>query len=107
MAFSLTINQEGVYDLPASNAKFTVSLPPEQRAALQTLVEEATLPARVVRRAAILLRADEGGGRTADVDTGIAQSFGVCLRTVRNVRRTYVARGLEPAIYGVLCKTTK
>jgi len=79
MAFSLSIEQGGVYNAPPTNAKFTVSLPPAQRTALPTLVEEAVLPMRVWHRAMILLRADEGEGRTGNVDTVIAQSLGVCL----------------------------
>lgn len=42
------------------------------RPALQTLVDEpdkAASPVRVVRRAAVLLRADKGEGRTGEVDT--------------------------------------
>ncbi len=64
------------------------------RRCLQELVQSGTRSVRVVRRASILLKSDEGF-----TDEEIAEHVGCTDRTVRNVRRRFCTGDLDQAVY--------
>lgn len=73
--------------------EYIVSLTDEARQQLRDLVWSGTRSVRVVRRAQILLKSDEGL-----TDEEIVEQLGCGERTVRNVRKRFCTEGLEPAL---------
>ena len=71
-----------------------VSLKEEVRQRLQELLHSGTRRVRVVRRAMILLKSDEGL-----TDEEIADHVGCTDRTVRAVRKRFCTGGLDDALY--------
>jgi transposase len=76
-----------------SKKTFIVSLPDEERQALQAYVNTGMHSARSIKRARILLLADEGKS-----DPAIARDVGVCKSTPFNIRRRYCQEGLQTAL---------
>lgn len=70
-----------------------VCLTDEARQHLRNLVQSGTRSVRVVRRAQILLKSDEGL-----IDSEIVEQLGCGERTVRNVRKRFCTEGLEPSL---------
>lgn len=75
-------------------AKYVVRLDSGECEYLQSLIEKGGRAAAVLKRARILLQADEGWS-----DSRIAEFAGVGLSTVFRVRRRFVEEGLEAAIF--------
>jgi transposase len=73
--------------------QYVVKLNEEERAQLQALTRKGKAGARRIKRALILLRADEGA-RDVDIVAGV----GVGVATVERVRRRFVLEGLEAAL---------
>src|SRR5262245_1914372 len=71
-----------------------VRLTAEAREHLLSLTRSGTHPVRVVRRAQILLKSDEGL-----TDEEIVEHVGCGERTVRSVRKRFCVEGLERAVY--------
>ena len=71
-----------------------VCLKDEARPRLQELVQSGTRSVRVVRRAWILLKSDEGF-----TDEEIAEHVGCSDRTVRSVRKRFCTEGLDRALH--------
>lgn len=71
-----------------------VCLTDEARQQLQQLVQSGTRPVRVVRRALILLKSDEGL-----TDEEIVEHVGCSERTVRSVRKRFCTRGLDRGLF--------
>ena len=71
-----------------------VRLTDEARQQLLNLVQAGTRAVRVVRRALILLKSDEGL-----TDEEIVKHVGCCERTVRSVRKRFCVAGFEQALY--------
>jgi transposase len=71
-----------------------VSLTDEARQQLQQLVQSGTRPVRVVRRALVLLKSDEGF-----TDEEIVEHIGCSDRMIRRVRKHFCTEGLERALY--------
>jgi len=71
-----------------------VRLTDEARQQLQQLVQSGTRPVRVVRRALILLKSDEGL-----TDEEVVEHVGCGERTVRSVRKRFCTVGVERALY--------
>ena len=71
-----------------------VCLTDEARQRLQQLVESGTRPVRVVRRALILLKSDEGF-----IDEEIVEHVGCSERMVRRVRKRFCVASMEHALY--------
>lgn len=71
-----------------------VGLTDEARQQLQQLVQSGTRPVRVVRRAQVLLKSDEGL-----TDEEIVEHVGGSERMVRRVRQRFCTAGLERALY--------
>jgi transposase len=74
--------------------KYRVALEEEERAGLQKRIRSGHDGARVLMRARILLKADEGVGETA-----IAEALDIHPRTVEKIRRRYCEGGLARALH--------
>ena len=78
--------------------KYAVSLSEAERAQLRTLVGRGRAPARLLTRARVLLKADQGEGGAAWSDAAIAGALEVHPTTVARIRRQCVEQGLEAAL---------
>jgi hypothetical protein len=75
-----------------------VSLTEAERARLRTRTGSGVAPARILTRARILLKADQGEGGAAWADAAIAGALEVHSTTVARIRRQFVEQGLESAL---------
>jgi len=71
-----------------------VCLTDEARLSLQALVRAGTRSVRVVRRAQVLLKSDEGL-----TDEEIAEHVGLSVRAIAQIRRRFCREGLERAVF--------
>ena len=78
--------------------KYAVVLTEDERAQLRTLIGRGTAPARMLTRARILLKANQGEGGPGWTDEAIAGALEIHPATVARVRRQFVAAGLEAAL---------
>jgi hypothetical protein len=78
--------------------KGAVELTEAERARLRTLVGAGTARARLLTRARILLKANQGEGGEAWTDAAIAGALEVHPTTVARVRRQFVEEGLGAAL---------
>lgn len=78
--------------------KYLVTLTPEERQWLTTLVSAGKRSALAITRARILLKADQADGGPAWDDARIAEALDCGQRTVERVRQRFVERGLEQAL---------
>lgn len=79
---------------------YRVELTSEERALLTDMVGRRSRTARPVRRAFMLLKADEAEGGPAWPDWKIAESYEVSIRTVERLRERFIEEGLEVALNG-------
>ena len=79
---------------------YIVRLKTEQRAQLEQCISSGLAPARKIRRAHILLKADVGHHAVGQalIDKEIAQALDCSAPTVQRVRRSFCCEGLEAAI---------
>jgi transposase len=77
---------------------FIVRLTDEERLELESLIRKGKASALSLTRARILLKADQGDKGEAWTDAEIAEAVDVAPKTVFNVRRRWVERGLEAAL---------
>lgn len=82
------------------NKKHCVHLRAEERNQLKDLTTAGRLSVRALKRAQILLKADESPGGPAWSDAAIAEALDVHPMTVWGVRKRYVRRGLESVLQG-------
>lgn len=73
--------------------KYLVKLSPEERADLEALTRKGATSARRMKRALVLLAADEG-----DNDGAIAAKARVHRTTVEHIRKRFVEEGLDAAL---------
>ena len=78
--------------------KYAVTLTEAERARLRTLIGCGEASARMLTRARILLKANQGEGGAAWSDAAIAGALKVHPTTVARVRRQCVEQGLEAAL---------
>ncbi|MEM6287125.1 MAG: helix-turn-helix domain-containing protein, partial [Bacteroidota bacterium] len=78
-----------------------VHLSPDERADLEALVARRSEKAEPVKRALMLLAADEANGAPALSDAEVADRYHVSIRTVERLRRRLVEHGLDLALHGV------
>lgn len=78
--------------------KYKVLLTKEERTHMLELVSSGKAPARKIVPAHILLKADQGEGRSAWQDPAISEAFTVSVATVERVRQVFVEEGLERAL---------
>lgn len=77
---------------------YVVELTEEQRQQCQELVSAGSSPARSIRHAQILLKADASPGGPGWTDRAIGEAFGVTPVTVARVRKVLATEGLEAAL---------
>lgn len=73
--------------------QYVVKLTEQERAQLLALTRKGKTGARRIKRALVLLRADEGAR-----DLDIVQGVGVGVATVERIRKRFVLEGLEEAL---------
>jgi transposase len=73
--------------------RYLVKLSPEERASLLALTRKGKSSARRIKRASILLAADEGA-----TDEAIGEKVGVHCTTVEHIRRRFVQEGVDAAL---------
>ena len=78
--------------------KYAVRLGEEERARLRTLAGTGVAPARMLSRARVLLKADQGEGGAAWSDAAIAGALELHPTTVARIRRQCVERGVDAAL---------
>jgi len=78
--------------------KYLVTLTPEERRWLTSLVSAGKRSALTITRARILLKADQAPGGPAWEDQDIARALDCSVRTVERVRQRFVERGPEQAL---------
>ena len=78
--------------------RYRVTLTPAEREQLVGMSRRGRIDARVRVHAAILLKADEGSGRTGWTDARIAEALDCGTATVERVRRRFVEEGFEAAL---------
>ena len=78
--------------------KYAVFLTEAERARLRTLIGRGQAPARMLTRARILLKANQGEGGAGWSDAAIAGALEVHPTTVARVRRQCVEQGLEATL---------
>ena len=80
------------------NQKYRVELTEAERDQLKQLLSSGTSSARKVRRAQILLKSDSSAEGAKWSYQAIGEAFNVSQPTISEVRRAYVAGGLEAAL---------
>ncbi len=83
---------------PRTNKLYRVTLTPDERADLERLTRTGTAAAAKIRKARVLLLADEAEGGPARSDAEIMAAVGVGKTTVCRVRERFVEQGVEVAI---------
>lgn len=87
--------------------RYKVSLEKEEREELTALVNKGRGNARRMRRARILLMADEAQENGGWQDADIAQALSASVRTVERTRQKCVAEGIEAALNHTRPKKTR
>jgi transposase len=78
--------------------KYLVTLTPDERQWLTSLISAGQRSALTITRARILLKADQADGGPAWEDAQIAEALDGSARTAERVRQRFVERGLEQAL---------
>lgn len=78
--------------------KYAVAVTEAERARLRTLIGRGEAPARMLTRARILLKANQGEGGPGWSDAAIAGALEVHPTTVARIRRQCVEQGLAAAL---------
>ena len=81
-----------------TNEKFRVHLSRKQREDLEALCRQQRTPASKLRRARILLMADEGCPARHRSDVEIAEAVGLCTRQIVRIRQKFVREGVAPTL---------
>jgi len=84
--------------MPAENDKLRVYLKAKVRKALEALCRQGCVSAAKVRKARILLLADENPSGEALPDHEIAERVGLCERQVVRIRQKFVREGGPPTL---------
>lgn len=79
--------------------KYRVTLTDQEREQLETVVKKRNPQAIQVKRAYILLAADELGEKRWR-DDHIRTTYGVSLRSIERLRQRWMEEGLDVALYG-------
>jgi len=78
--------------------KYIVRLEAEERSQLEQMVRTGKRAAYVIRHANILLAVDESEGGKKMTDEQASRAYGVCVRSIEQLRRRLVEEGLEAAL---------
>jgi hypothetical protein len=82
-----------------TSKKYRVTLTDDEREALKLLIEKRSEKALPVKRAYLLLAADEHGEK-GWTDAQICDTYHVGVRTVERLRQRFVEEGFEIAVWG-------
>lgn len=88
----------GEAGMPQTNVKIEVALSDEQCQELESLVRSRSTPAGKVRRARVLLLADEDRRQGHRPDWYIAERVGVSLRQICRIRQQFARDGVVPTL---------
>lgn len=80
------------------NRKYNVELTKEERQHLKKITSSGIAPARMVKRAQILLKSDHKAEGSAWKYEQICDAFHVTPVTVLNIRKSFVEKGLETTL---------
>ena len=80
--------------------KYHVTLTPGEREYLKEIIRKGQQAAAKIRRAHLLLAADEAEGGLKMTDEQIKRAYHVSLRTVERLRQRFVEEGFEVALQG-------
>ena len=78
--------------------KYIVELTSEERSKLKSIIKATRMAAHKRRHAQMLLKADQGPGGPAWIDTRIAEAFDVKPLAAQRLRRRLVERGFDAAL---------
>lgn len=78
--------------------QYIVSLAAAEQNELQDIIRRRNAKAQVVKRAYVLLAADENGDNL--VDSEIAQHYKVTVRCIEGLRKRFVEEGFKQVVYG-------
>ena len=78
--------------------KYIVELTSEERSKLRSMIEAPRMAAHKRRHAQMLLKADQGPGGPAWIDSRIAEAFDVKPLAVQRLRQRLVERGFDAAL---------
>jgi hypothetical protein len=84
--------------MPDLSKKFRVLLTPEMRSQFEAIVRKKSLGAARIRRATVLLRADEAHPDGGWHDWEIAEEVGLCERQIVRIRQKFVKSGPQSAL---------
>jgi len=84
--------------MSTSPLKFQVLLSPEVRSELEAVTRKTSAGAAKIRRAKILLMADEAHADGGCADWEIAEEVGLCERQVVRIRQKFVKSGVQPTL---------
>ena len=84
--------------MPGLAKKYSVTLAPEARAELEAIARKSSAGVAKVRRATILLMADESHPDGGYADWEIAEKVGLCERQVVRIRQRFVKSGVQPVL---------
>lgn len=81
-----------------STKKYHVTLTPAEREQLKEMIRKGKQAAAKIRRAHLLLAADEAEGGLNMTDEQIKRTYHVSLRTIERLRQRFVEEGFEVAL---------
>jgi hypothetical protein len=84
--------------MPDLSKKFRVLLTPEMRAEFEAIVRKKSLGAAKIRRATVLLMADEAHPEGGLHDWEIAEQVGLCERQIVRIRQKFVKAGPQSTL---------
>jgi len=79
--------------------KYVVTLTEDERAALTRLTTTGRHPARTIRHAHVLLKADVAPGGPGWTDEQIREAVGIGFTAIARIRRRFVEEGLDAALH--------
>lgn len=80
------------------NRKYTIELSEDERQHLEKITSSGIAPARMVKRAQILLKSDSKAEGSPWKYEQISSAFGVTPVTVLNIRKSFVEKGLAATL---------
>ena len=84
--------------MPDLSKKFRVLLTPDLRAEFEAMVRKKSLGAAKIRRATVLLMADEAHSEGGFHDWEIAEEVGLCERQIVRIRQKFVKAGPQSTL---------
>lgn len=82
------------------NKKYRVTLSADERDQLHMLLTSGRMHVRTMKRAQVLLKADESAAGPAWTDATIGHAFDVHPMTVVGIRKRYVEQGMDAVVHG-------